>query len=201
MSYWTQSNLVLTGKTELSKLGTTEHRAWFPSERFYVTDCQSSRNLKDETPPHLPIKPQQAMAAIFSTKHHPLAVTLATFTRPFSPLCSTGAKQWVYPWSSSCAALCECPRTEKRFESVSPAKDKPVTVQPLICHEKQEPGDRWDVPAVPKWQAAHPDRSRQSPGCVRGESVIRSVVPKTALKRPIEFEIDFQKWVKTSSES
>lgn len=152
MIYWTQSNLVLRGKTELSMLGTTEHRAWFPSERFYVTDCQSSRNLKDETPSRFSIKPQQAMAAIFSTKYHPLAVTLATFTRPFSPFCSTGAKQRVYPWSTSCAALCECPRTEKRFESVSPAKDKPVTVQPLICHEKQEPNGRRHIPTGCGWR-------------------------------------------------
>lgn len=201
MIYWTQSNLVLRSKTELSMLGTTEHRAWFPSEWFYVTECQSSRNLKDETPSHLSITPQQAMAAIFSTKYHPLAVTLATFTRPFSPFCSAGAKQRVYPWSTSCAALCECPRTEKRFKSVSPAKDKPVTIQPLICHEKQEPGDRWDVPAMPKWQAAHPDRLRMTAGAGRAKGFCEGKVSldQLCLKQPLKGQLNLKLTSKNES--
>lgn len=102
MNYWTQSNLVLRDKTKLHELGATEHWAWFPSEQFYwhAVDCQSSGNLKEETPSHLFVKTQQAVPAVFSRKYYPFAVTLDTFTWPFPHLHSTGAKRWVHPWST-----------------------------------------------------------------------------------------------------
>lgn len=203
MSYWTQSNLVLRDKTKLSKLGTTEHRVWFPSEQFYwlATDSQSSRNLKDKTPSHLFNKPWQAMAAIFSTKHHPLAATLDTFTRPFPHLCSTGAKWQVHPWSTSCAGLCEHPQTEKRFGSESPPKERPVPVQPLICHEKQEPGDRWDVPATPKSQAAHPDRLQMTPRASRARGVWegKMSLDQLCLKQPLKGQLNLKLTSKNES--